>query len=248
VSGARRVLILGATSAIASAAARCFAADHDRLFLAARDPRKLEAVADDLRVRGAAQVETAALDLADASRHQSLIDDCTQRLGGLDTVLIAHGTLADQAACQDSFAAARAELETNLMSVVSLLTHVANYCERRGAGTIGVISSVAGDRGRQSNYVYGTAKGAVSVFLQGLRNRLHRRGVRVVTIKPGFVDTPMTAAFRKNFLWADPAAVGRGVYRALCGGADVVYLPWFWRPVMLLIRSIPERMFKRLRL
>jgi len=248
VSGPRNVLILGATSAIASAAARCFAADRDRLFLVGRDPQKLDAIAGDLRVRGAAQVETCALDLTDVTRHRFLIDECTRRLGAMDTVLVAYGTLGDQTGCQSSFDAARAELETNLMSVLSLLTHVANYFEQRGAGAIGVISSVAGDRGRQSNYVYGTAKGAVSIFLQGLRNRLYRRGVRVVTIKPGFVDTPMTAGFPKNFLWADAATVGRGVYKALCGGGDVVYLPGFWRPVMLLIRLIPERMFKRLRL
>jgi decaprenylphospho-beta-D-erythro-pentofuranosid-2-ulose 2-reductase len=248
MSAPRGLLICGATSAIAGAAARCSAASHDRLFLVGRDPEKLGAVADDLRVRGAAQVETYVTDLNDITRHQAIIDECAQRLSGFDTVLIAHGTLPDQAACEASFDATRAELETNLMSVVSLLTRVGNHFEQRREGTIAVISSVAGDRGRQSNYVYGTAKGAVSIFLQGLRNRLHRSGVRVITIKPGFVDTPMTAHFPKNPLWADASAVGRGVYRALCGGSDVVYLPWFWRPIMVLIRSVPERMFKRLRL
>jgi short-subunit dehydrogenase len=244
----KRLLICGATSAIASAAARCSAAAHDLLFLVGRNPEKLLAVADDLRVRGAAQVETFVMDMNDIARHGMLIDECQRRLGGIDAVLIAHGTLPDQAACQASFEATRAELETNFMSVVSLMTHAGNYCERQGKGAIAVISSVAGDRGRQSNYVYGTAKGAVSIFLQGLRNRLHRRGVRVITIKPGFVDTPMTADFPKNPLWADPASVGRGVYRAMAGGREVVYLPWFWRPIMLLIRVIPERVFKRLSL
>jgi len=248
MSNPRRLLICGATSAIASAAARCSAASHDLLFLVGRDPEKLRVVADDLRVRGATQVETFVMDMNEIARHQMVLDECARRLGGIDAVLIAHGTLPDQAACQASFDAARAELETNFMSVVSLLTLAGNYCERQGKGTIAVISSVAGDRGRQSNYIYGTAKGAVSIFLQGLRNRLHRRGVRVITIKPGFVDTPMTANFPKNPLWADPSSVGRGVYRALCDGRDVVYLPWFWRPIMLLIRSVPERMFKRLSL
>jgi hypothetical protein len=248
MSHPRRVLICGATSAIASEAARCFAASHDVLFLAARNPDKLSAIADDLRVRGATRVETALVDFDDTSRHQALIDECVQRLGGIDAVLIAHGTLPDQHACQASFAAARAELETNFLSVASLLTVAGNYCERQRAGVIAVISSVAGDRGRQSNYVYGAAKGAVSIFLQGLRNRLHASGVHVITIKPGFVDTPMTAGFAKNFLWADAATVGRGVYRAISRGSDVAYLPWFWRPIMLLIRLVPERVFKRLRL
>lgn len=244
----KRVLICGATSAIAAATARGFAADHDLLFLVARDRQRLEAVAADLRVRGAGRVETYLMDLTATAEHQRMIEECARSLGGIDTVLIAHGTLPDQAACQQSFAAARAELETNFVSVVSLLTLVGNYLEQRRAGTIGVISSVAGDRGRQSNYVYGASKGAVSVFMQGLRNRLHGAGVRVVTIKPGFVDTPMTAGFAKNPLWADAGSVGRGIYRALCRGNDVVYLPWFWRPIMLLIRLIPERVFKRLRL
>jgi short-subunit dehydrogenase len=244
----RRVLICGATSAIATETARCLAASHDLLFLVARNPDKLDAIADDLRVRGAGRVETSVADLKDTTRHQELIDECAQRLGGIDAMLIAHGTLPDQVACQASFEAARAELDTNFMSVASLLTVAGNYFERQRAGTIAVISSVAGDRGRQSNYVYGTAKGAVSIFLQGLRNRLHPSGVRVITIKPGFVDTPMTTGFAKNFLWADAAAVGRGIHRALSRGTDVVYLPWFWRPVMLVIRLVPERVFKRLRL
>jgi decaprenylphospho-beta-D-erythro-pentofuranosid-2-ulose 2-reductase len=248
MSSPRRVLICGATSAIASEAARCFAAAHDLLFLAARNADKLSAIADDLRVRGATRVETAVIDLRDTARHPGLIDDCAQRLGGIDAVLIAHGTLPDQPACQASFDSARAELETNFLSVASLLTVAGNYCEGQRAGTIAVISSVAGDRGRQSNYVYGAAKGAVSIYLQGLRNRLHPSGVRVITIKPGFVDTPMTAGFAKNFLWADAATVGRGVHRAMSDAADVVYLPWFWRPIMFLIRLVPERIFKGLRL
>jgi decaprenylphospho-beta-D-erythro-pentofuranosid-2-ulose 2-reductase len=248
MSGPRRVLICGATSAIASEAARCFAASRDLLFLAARNPEKLSAIADDLRVRGATRVETAVVDFNDTTRHQGLIEDCAQRLGGIDAVLIAHGTLPDQPTCQTSFEAARAELETNFLSVASLLTIVGNYCERQRSGAIAVISSVAGDRGRQSNYVYGAAKGAVSIFLQGLRNRLHPNGVRVITIKPGFVDTPMTTGIAKNFLWVDAATVGRGVYRAMSRGPDIAYLPWFWRPIMLLIRLVPERLFKRLRL
>jgi hypothetical protein len=150
MSNPRRLLICGATSAIASAAARCAAASHDLLFLVGRDPEKLRVVADDLRVRGATQVETFVMDMNDFARHQMVLDECARRLGGIDAVLIAHGTLPDQAACQASFDAARAELETNFMSVVSLLTHAGNYCELQGKGTIAVISSVAGDRGRRA--------------------------------------------------------------------------------------------------
>jgi len=244
----RKILIVGATSAIAEATARLFAADGDRLFLLARNANRLSAVADDLRVRGAAQVETLTLDLTDTDRHEAVVDEAIARLGGLDTVLVAHGTLPDQQACQASFETTRREFETNLLSVVGILTPIANRFEEAKGGTIAVITSVAGDRGRQSNYVYGAAKGAVSLFLAGLRNRLYPAGVRVITLKPGFVDTPMTAGMPKNALFATPDRVARGIHRAIGKGADVVYLPWFWWIIMTIITSIPEFLFKRLKL
>ena len=244
----RKVLIVGATSAIAEATARLFAADGDRLCLAGRDETRLTAIAEDLRVRGAAQVETIALDANDFSRHEPVLSHAARAMGGLDTVLIAHGTLPDQQACQASVDATLEAITTNALSVIALLTLVANRFEQQGAGTIAVISSVAGDRGRQSNYVYGTAKGAVSIFAQGLRNRLARGGVKVVTIKPGFVDTPMTAAFKKGALWATPGAVARRIHRAMVKGEDVVYTPWFWRWIMAIIKAVPESIFKKARL
>ncbi len=134
-----------------------------------------------------------------------LVDAAFEALGGLDTALIAHGTLPDQKSCEESFEAAHRAFEINALGVMSLLTHLANRFEAQGFGTIAVLGSVAGDRGRQSNYVYGAAKGAISVFMQGLRNRLHRRGVHVLTIKPGWVITPMTAAFPKGILWSGSA-------------------------------------------
>jgi hypothetical protein len=193
-------------------------------------------------------VETFTLDANDLPRHGPLLDHATTLLGGLDTVLIAHGTLPDQATCQSSVEQTLAELHTNAISTIALLTVVANRFEAQGFGSIAVISSVAGDRGRQSNYVYGTAKGAVALFLQGLRNRLDRHGVHVLTLKPGFVDTPMTRGFRKGLLWAQPEGIAKGIVAALDRRADVVYLPFFWRYLMLAICSIPERVFKRLSL
>ncbi len=139
-------------------------------------------------------------------------------------------------------------LETNAISVISLLTIGANYFEQQRKGCIAVISSVAGDRGRPSNYVYGTAKAAINAFMQGLRACMAKSGVAVVTIKPGYVDTPMTAPYKKNPLYASARAVGEGTYAAMMHGKDVVYLPWFWRPIMLLVCAIPERIFKRLSL
>ncbi len=244
----RKILIFGATSSIAQETARLFAEKGDHFFLVARNSEKLGSVAEDLKVRGAGSVVTCALDATDVDRHQTVIEEATQKLTGLDTVLIAYGTLPDQKACEESFEFAKKEIETNCLSVLSLLTLAANQFEKQKKGTIAVISSVAGDRGRKSNYVYGASKGAVSIFLQGLRNRLYASGVHVLTIKPGFVDTPMTKSFEKGILWASPEKVARGIYNAIIKKKDVVYLPCFWRFIMLIITSIPEKIFKRLSL
>jgi decaprenylphospho-beta-D-erythro-pentofuranosid-2-ulose 2-reductase len=244
----RRVLILGATSAIAAAAAREYAAEGARFYLTARNPAKLAATADDLRVRGAAQVETAVLDMLDTPRHAAIIEDAVLKLGQLDIALLAHGVLPDQARCEADVETTLNTLEVNFSSMVAMLTLLANRFEGQGRGCIAVISSVAGDRGRQSNYVYGATKGGLTVFLQGLRNRLFRSGVAVVTLKPGFVDTPMTAGIPKNALFASPATAGRAIHRAIEAGRDVAYIPGFWRLILLVVKSIPESIFKRLRL
>lgn len=243
-----RVAIIGATSALAHETAKCFAKNGAELFLVARNAEKLQAVADDLKVRGAPRVETYVLDLNELEHHEEMLTTAVQTFQGLDRLLIAHGTLGDQHKCELSVAETLKELNTNLISIISLLTLSANYFEEQKRGCIAVISSVAGDRGRGSNYVYGTAKGALTTFLQGLRNRLSKSHVAVVTIKPGTVDTPMTAGMKKGLLFAKPQVVGEGIYRAMQGGKDVVYLPGYWRPIMFVIKSIPEKVFKRLSL
>jgi len=246
-----RIAIFGATSAIAAACARRWIAQGDSIFLVGRNPAKLRALAEDLAVRktGEQKLAAATADLDDFSRHEALLDEAQAALGGLDVVLIAHGSLPDQKDCEASVDATMAEIRTNALSVISLATLAANRFEAKGRGAIAVIGSVAGDRGRQSNYVYGAAKGMVDVFLQGLRNRLARSGVAVVTIKPGFVDTPMTASIaKKGLLWAQPDGVAKGIVGALARGRDVVYLPRFWRLIMLIITHIPERVFKQMKL
>jgi decaprenylphospho-beta-D-erythro-pentofuranosid-2-ulose 2-reductase len=243
-----KVLILGATSAIATETAKQFAEEGSQLFLTGRNSEKLAAVADDLQVRGAARVDTAVLDIADIAGHRPVIDSAVAALGGLDVVLVAHGTLPNQERCQNDVGETLEALHVNFTATIALLTRLANVLESQRHGCLAVITSVAGDRGRQTNYVYGAAKGGVQIFLQGLRARLFRSNVTVLTIKPGFVDTPMTAAVRKNRLFADAARVGRGIHGAIARRQDVVYLPWFWGPVMAVLNSLPERVFKRLHL
>ena len=244
----QRILIVGATSAIAEATARLFAARGDALMLAGRSGPRLQAIAEDLVVRGAKQADTFIFDARAYERIPALLQAATERLGGLDAALIAHGTLSDQIACQRSVERLCEEFDVNALSVMALCTDLASQLEAQGRGVIAVISSVAGDRGRRSNYVYGSAKAAVTAFTSGLRQRLYSKGVRVVTIKPGFVDTPMTAAFKKGALWATPASVAAAIVRAMDGGKSVIYTPWFWRPIMWIIRSVPESLFRRLRL
>lgn len=244
----KRTLVLGATSSIAHETARIWASRKDSLYLVGRNAERLEAVAADLRVRGASRVETEVRDLTDLEAHDGIVRRAEEALGGLDRALLAHGTLGDQALSQEDFTEAEKELRNNFLSAASLLTHLANRFETKKAGSIVVISSVAGDRGRQSNYVYGSAKAAVSAFTSGLRNRLQKSGVSVLTVKPGFVDTPMTAHVPKNPLFARPEAVARGIVRAEDRRRDVVYLPGFWRLIMLAVRMLPERIFKKLSL
>lgn len=243
-----RLLIIGATSAIAHALARRRAAKGARFALVGRNAASLAANASDLRARGASEVHVDVLDANDVARHEAVIEAAFTVYGGLDLVLVAHGMLPDQRACELSAEAALASFDTNARSVIALLTPIANRMERQGSGVIAVISSPAADRGRASNYVYGAAKAAVSVFASGLRQRLRGSGVRVVTLSPGFVDTPMTAAFPKSAIWASPDRVASDIDRALQSGFGTVYTPWFWRWIMLVIRSIPERLFVRMKL
>lgn len=244
----KKIVIIGATSAIATETARCFAKDETSLFIAGRSATKLDRLARDLEVRGAKDVHTAIFDANNIISHDQLLEQAFHSLGEIDAVLIAHGDLPDQKRCERSWQDAERAFNVNFMSPVALLTSFANYFETRGKGNITVISSVAGDRGRQSNYIYGAAKGGLSTFLQGLRNRLAAKGVSVTTIKPGFVDTPMTANIKKGPLFASAESVGKRIHKAMVKGESVVYTPCFWRVIMGIIQHIPEAIFKRMKL
>lgn len=242
----QRILIIGATSAIAEHAARRYATRGDNLFLVARDAPRLSTLAADLQVRGAPSVGTATLDVRDFDRHAAVLDAAWAALGGVDVALLAHGTLPDPEACDASVEHAIEEFNVNGTSTVALAARIAPRLKPHA--TLAVISSVAGDRGRASNYLYGSAKSAVSTFLSGLRQRLHPIGVNVLTIKPGFVDTPMTARFDKSALWATPDAVASGIVRSIDRRRSVAYLPGFWWAIMRVITHVPEFIFRRLKL
>ncbi len=216
--------------------------------LVGRHQNRLTAVAQDLLARGALKVDTWVMDLDDTTAHPEMLATAAERLGRIDLALIAHGVLGDQQAAEADFEVAAAILHTNFISTVSILTWLGNYFQTQGAGTLAVISSVAGDRGRKSNYVYGASKGALNIFLEGLRNRIDRDGVQVLTIKPGFVATPMTAHVPHNALFASPDQVAVGILKAIERRRDVAYVPSFWAGIMFLIRAIPGFQFKKMNL
>jgi decaprenylphospho-beta-D-erythro-pentofuranosid-2-ulose 2-reductase len=247
--GGSWVVVLGATSPIARAVAGELAARGHRIILAGRDAGELERNAADLAIRHGGEVATIGYDARDAGAARKLHAAVDARTAGsLEGVVAAVGMLGDaeRAATDPGYAVEM--IHANFTGMVAAVTGLANTLAARRAGFIIGIASVAGDRGRQSNYTYGAAKGGFALWLQGLRNRMWHHGVRVLTVKPGFVDTEMTYGLPGMFLVADPRRVGTAVVRALDRGRDVLYVPGFWRAIMWVIRAIPERLFKRLRL
>lgn len=244
----RKILIIGATSAMARAIAAAFARRGDSLYLAARDTNEVSRIAADLAVRYQVATFYGEFDIAQTASHASFVSRVTDTLGGLDGIVLAAGSMADQADAEKDFALVETMVRVNYLGAMSLLNQCAGYLQHQKSGFIIGISSVAGDRGRQSNYFYGSTKGALTLYLSGLRNGMQAAGVHVMTVKPGFVDTAMTYGIKGMFLVASPRSIGDHVVKAMEKKRNVVYLPWFWRYIMLIIRHIPEPIFKRLKL
>ena len=244
----KNIIIFGATSAIAEEVAKLFAIDKANFYLIARDASKLAVIKQDLNVRGASSVCTVIFDANRFELHEKLMEAAFQSLGNIDIILIAHGSLPNQYLCQTDSNKAIEELNTNGLSVISLLTHAAARMELQKSGNIAVITSVAGDRGRQSNYVYGAAKGMISIFLQGLSQRLSKSGVHVLDIKPGFVDTPMTSEFTKGVLWAKPGSIAVKIKKKISKNRSFSYTPAFWFVIMTLVKFIPKFIYDKLKL
>jgi decaprenylphospho-beta-D-erythro-pentofuranosid-2-ulose 2-reductase len=243
----KRAIILCATSGIALEVQRQLAQRGCELLLVARSPERLAELQADLLVRGAPRVLMYPADLAAISQHEGIFAFACSALPDFDTVLLAYGSMHDQRLAASSIELLSEELQVNFVSAAAMLTRFAVDLERRRSGCIAAISSVAGDRGRRSNYVYGSSKGGLALFLQGLRSRLYPSGVRVITVKPGPTRTPMTDQLPNNLRLADPRQVARDIVRGLERRApDILYTPAIWRYIMLVIRLIPEGIFKRL--
>lgn len=237
----QNVLIVGATSAVAAEVAVRYAGRGSRLHLLGRSTSKLAALVQRL---ANAKVTVATGDFTDYANNARLVESAIAQLGHIDVVLIAHGLLGDQLRSEHDFDEARAQVEANYLSVLSFVIPLANHLEQRDAGHLAVISSVAGERGRPRNYTYGSAKGALTLYMQGVRSRLWPK-VSVHTIKLGPVDSPMTVDHPKNASFTTCSRAAELIVRAIDRNRSEVYVPWFWAPVMLAVRNMPERIFQR---
>jgi len=244
----RNIVVFGANSAIAREVIRIFAAEGARFHLFSRDIRKLDIVSTDLKVRFGSDVACSAFDFRDIDSHETYFNDALRSLGSIDMVLVAHGTLPDQREYERSVSKILDSININMSSAISFLTLAANYMEERKQGTIVALSSVAGDRGRRSNYVYGSSKAALSAFMSGLRGRFRTSDVSVVTVKLGPVKSPMTAHMGHGRLFAEPSVVARAIVRGIRSGKAVIYAPFYWRIVMLVLNIMPERIFHALKI
>ena len=244
------VVILGATSPVARHLGVCFADAGHTVLLAGRDAAESARNAKDIEVRTAQPCHALTFDAEELESHAAFWRECAEVLkeppGG---VVVCFGHMPDQETAQRDFVEVEKTWRVNVLGAISILEIAAHNFEARKTGFIAAISSVAGDRGRQSNYVYGAAKGGLSIYLQGLRNRLHRSGVSVSTLKPGFMDTPMTAGMDlPQALLTSPEVAAAKMYRAIQRKKTVAYIPGYWWGIMSIICAIPESFFKRLKL
>jgi len=237
-----RVLLIGATSAVAGACAELYAARGDELFLIARNADKLAEVAARL---GDSVLGTTSADLTETERHPGVLAEAFETAGHFDIALLCHGLLPDQIQTEHDWGLAYETYAVNQLSYVSLLIDIANRFENRGRGRIGVITSVAGDRGRPRNYTYGSAKAALNAYLQGMRSRFYGSDITVTTLKLGPVDTPMTTHHDKNLVFTTAPRAGRDIVRAVDRGKAEAYVPWFWWWIMAIVRNMPEPIYQQ---
>lgn len=242
----QKIVIIGATSGIAQVLGRQFANQKNELFLIGRNELHLKTLSDDFSIRSEKPCQWLIFHAEKIDTFDACLSRALSALTRIDMLIIAHGTLPHQIDCQRDYHKAIETFELNATSYIGLLTLFAFYFEKQKSGSIVAFSSCAGDRGRKSNYVYGAAKSAISTFCAGLQAHLREYGVNVLTVKPGFVDTPMTAQFKKGFLWAQPEDVAAHILHAIEKKKTVVYTPWFWRYIMLIIKILPQSLMSKL--
>ena len=242
------ILVIGATSAIARSVSRLYAVKNAKLFLLARDEERLRESAVDLELRGASSVKALNYNAENTDKHSAIVEAAVGYLGSIDIALICHGNLPNQEECQADYEKAENAIRVNGLSVISLCTEIVNRLRKQKKGTLAVITSVAGERGRQPNFVYGAAKSMVSTYLQGLRGSLVTDNVHIVDVRPGLVDSPMTAHLKKGPLWSSPESIAFSIIKGIGKKRHVIYAPSYWRLIMLLVCVIPENIFKRIKI
>lgn len=242
-----RVIILGATSAIAACTARLYAKEGASILLVGRDENRLSQMAVDLKARGAENAVVAISDLAAATDVEQQFTRFVQQIGGVDHVLIAYGTLGDQGLAERNLVVAEDILRVNFTSAAAWSLVAANLLEAQGRGSLVVIGSVAGDRGRRANFIYGAAKAGLEALVEGIAHRFANKGPRAVLIKPGPTVTPMTEGMNRNgALWAKPEQIAAIAHARAYRGGSIAYAPGFWRYIMLIIRNLPAAIFNRM--
>ena len=244
----KKILVIGATSSIAENCLTIWAERGNHLFLVARNKNGLKKLTLKLKSKGAGNIYTYNMNLNYFDNHSAMLNSAEAALKNIDVILVACGVLPNQKKCEKNIDQTIKDIKINALSVISLLTLIANRFEKKKSGIIAVLSSVAGDRGRASNYVYGSAKSMVTVFMSGLRQRLYKSNVTVLTIKPAYIDTRMTKHFKKNFLWTDAMVAAREIVKSIDLKKDEVYVPSLWYFLMKIINLIPNIIFKKLKM
>lgn len=251
----QNAIVFGASSTIALEVINKLASDSYNLYLFVHNIKAFERVKSDLVVRYPnlkIEIESFDAEIDINEVLEAKIDRAFNIFKTVDLVLVAHGTLPEQKTCEVNWLAAKSALQINGLSVIEICHNIANKLKQQDnlqqQPVLAVISSAAGIRGRQSNYIYGTAKGMINIYLQGLRQSLFSHNIHVLTIIPGFTDTKMTAKFKKNFLWAKPSKVANDIFKAIRKKKNIIYTPGFWRYIMFIIKAIPEIIFKRLKM
>ena len=246
MSDTQRILVFGATSAICHEVLKHYATQGTTFFITGRNAERLDAIGQDLCARGGIIAGQAAYDFNDWAQHEPVIGQAREALGAIDLALVAHGSLPEQSQCEQSDAAVWACVQDNFASAAIIIHGCARVLDEQGKGSLAVISSVAGDRGRKSNYTYGATKAGLDALLQGLQGRFAGTAVKVINIKPGMVHSPMTEGMGDGLLWATPQAIAPTIISAISKGKRLCYVPGYWRLVMLVIRALPTTILAKL--